>query len=209
MKYRKLVENAVRPDGFWGRMMIKSMNKGHSELTDWALAHVEIKRNSSTLDIGCGGGKTVEKLCKKIGNGKVCGVDYSALCVESSKKLNKNSIMCGKASILQASVSELPFDDDKFDVITAVETYYFWQDKLNDLKEIYRVLKPNGKLLLVFEMVKDESNPHKWNKVEKTLNIEAVSKECITDILFHAGYQNIRIYTKNSCGWLCAVAEKE
>ena len=209
MKYHKLVENAGRPQGFWGKMMIKAMNKGHSELTDWALVHLEIKRNYNALDIGCGGGKTVSKLCKKIGNGKVFGVDYSELCVEKSKKLNKNNIMCGKASILQASVSSLPFDNNKFDVITAVETYYFWPDKLNDIKEVYRVLKSGGKLLLVFEMVKSEDEPHKWDKVEKSLGIEAVSKDGIADILLHAGYQNIRTYSKSSTGWLCVTAEKE
>ncbi len=209
MKYHKLVENAGRPQGFWGKMMIKSMNKGHSELTDWALVHLEIKRNYNALDVGCGGGKTVSKLCQRIGNGKVFGIDYSELCVEKSKKLNKNNIMCGKASILQSSVSSLPFEDNKFDVITAVETYYFWPDKLNDLKEVYRVLKSGGKLLLVFEMVKNEEEPHKWDKVEKTLGIEAVSKDGIVDILLHAGYQNIRTYSKNSTGWLCVTAEKE
>ncbi len=209
MKYHKLVENAERPQGFWGKMMIKSMNKGHSELTDWALVHLEIKRSYSVLDVGCGGGKTVSKLCTKIGNGKVFGIDYSELCVEKSKKLNKNNIMCGKASILQASVSSLPFDDDKFDAVTAVETYYFWPDKLNDLKEIYRVLKPGGKLLLVFEMVKSDEEPNKWDKVEKLLGIEAVSKDSIADILLHAGYQNIRTYSKSSTGWFCVTAEKE
>ena len=209
MKYHKLVENAGRPQGFWGKMMIKSMNKGHSELTDWARVHLEIKRNYNALDIGCGGGKTVSKLCKRIGNGKVFGIDYSELCVEKSKKLNKNNIMCGKASILQSSVSSLPFEDNKFDVITAVETYYFWPDKLNDLKEVYRVLKSGGKLLLVFEMVKSEEEPHKWDNVEKSLGIEAVSKDGIADILLHAGYQNIRTYSKSSTGWLCVTAEKE
>ena len=209
MKYHKLVENAGRPQGFWGKMMIKSMNKGHSELTDWALVHLEIKRNYNALDIGCGGGKTVSKICKRIGNGKVFGIDYSELCVEKSKKLNKNNIMCGKASILQSSVSSLPFEDNKFDVITAVETYYFWPDKLNDLKEVYRVLKSGGKLLLVFEMVKSEEEPHKWDNVEKSLGIEAVSKDGIADILLHAGYQNIRTYSKSSTGWLCVTAEKE
>lgn len=209
MKYHKLVENAGRPQGFWGKMMIKSMNKGHSELTDWALVHLEIKRNYNALDIGCGGGKTVSKLCQRIGNGKVFGIDYSELCVEKSKKLNKNNIMCGKASILQSSVSSLPFEDNKFDVITAVETYYFWPDKLNDLKEVYRVLKSGGKLLLVFEMVKSEEEPNKWDKVEKSLGIEAVSKDGIVDILLHAGYQNIRTYSKSSTGWLCVTAEKE
>lgn len=209
MKYHKLVENAERPQGFWGKMMIKSMNKGHSDLTDWALVHLEIKRSYNVLDVGCGGGKTVSKLCTKIGNGKVFGIDYSELCVEKSKKLNKNNIMCGKASILQASVSSLPFDDDKFDLITAVETYYFWPDKLNDLKEVYRVLKPGGKLLLVFEMVKSDEEPNTWAKVEKLLGIEAVSKDGTADILLPAGYQNICTYSKSSTGWFCVTAEKE
>ncbi len=209
MKYHKLVENAVKPDGFWGKMMIKSMNKNHSDLTDWALSRVEIERNHNVLDVGCGGGKTVSKLCAKVGNGKVFGIDYSELCVEKSKKFNKNNIMCGKASILHANVSSLPFENDKFDLVTAVETFYFWNDKLNDLKEILRIMKSGGKLLLVFEMLRTDEEPDKWTKVENQLGIEAVTREGITDILLHAGYQNIRTYTKTGTSWLCATAEKE
>ena len=203
MKYHKLVENAVKPTGFWGKLMIKSMNKGHSDLTDWALCHLEIKRNHTLLDVGCGGGKTVSKLCTKVGNGKVYGVDYSELCVQKSKKLNQKNILCGKASISQASVSALPFDDDKFDTVTAIETYYFWPDKLNDLKEIYRVLKPGGKLMLVFEMLRTEDEPEKWEKVEKRLSIKAVTESGITAMLAKAGYVNISTYKKEGTSWLC------
>ena len=45
-----------------------------------------------------------------------------------------------------ASVSDLPFSDNSFDIVTAIETYYFWPDKLKNLKEIYRVLKKDGKI---------------------------------------------------------------
>ena len=209
MKYHKLVENAVKPQGFWGKMMIKSMNMGHSELTDWALEHLKINRDYTILDVGCGGGKTVSKLSSMIGNGKVYGIDYSDLCVKKSEKLNRKDIICNKVFISQASVSNLPFESDKFDLVTAIETYYFWQDKLSDLKEIYRVLKSGGKILIVFEMLKDEEDPEKWKKVEDTLGIEAVTKEGITEILLRAGYQNIRTYTKSETSWMCAVAEKE
>ena len=61
MKYRKLVENAKKPNGFWGKMMIKAMNKGHSSLTSWGLEHMNIERTATVLDIGCGGGKTVDQ----------------------------------------------------------------------------------------------------------------------------------------------------
>lgn len=209
MKYHKLVENAAHPDGFWGKLMIRSMNKNHSALTDWALSHISVKKTDVVLDVGCGGGKMVDKLCSLVGNGKVFGVDYSELCIEKSEKLNRKNILCNKAKILRSSVSELPFEDDKFDLVTAVETYYFWPDKVNDLREIYRTLKPCGKLLLAFEMVKTPDEPDKWDKVEKKLGIHAVSKDEITDILLRAGYQDIRAYMNGGKNWLCFTAEKE
>lgn len=208
-KYHKLTENAVKPAGFWGKLMIRSMNKGHHELTDWALEHVEINNGYRVLDVGCGGGKTVAKLCGRVGSGKVYGVDYSELCVKKSERFNHKNILCGKADILQASVSDLPFETCSFNLVTAVETYYFWPDKLNDLREILRTLKRGGKLLLVFEMLKSKDNPEKWKDVEQRLHIEAVSKEDITDILLRAGYQNIRAYTRSGTSWLCVTAEKE
>jgi ubiquinone/menaquinone biosynthesis C-methylase UbiE len=85
MKYHKLVENAVKPEGFWGKLMIRSMNKGHSDLTDWALCHIDIKSGDYVLDAGCGGGKTVGKLANMVGSGKVYGIDYSDLCIKRQK----------------------------------------------------------------------------------------------------------------------------
>ena len=209
MKYHKLVENAEKPDGFWGKLMIRSMNKGHSELTDWALCHVNIKPGDYVLDVGCGGGKTVGKLSDMVGNGKVYGIDYSDLCIKKAEKLNHKSVLCGKVKLQKAPVSALPFDSDKFDLVTAVETYYFWPDKLNDLREIWRVLKPGGKIMLVFEMLKDKNDPEKWSKVEERLNIEAVSREDIDAMLERAGFLSIRTYVKSGTTWLCAVAVKE
>ena len=209
MKFYKLVENAVKPDGFWGKLMIRSMNKGHHELTDWALSYLDINNGDVVLDVGCGGGRTVSKLCNLVGSGKAYGIDYSELCVKKAKSYNNKNVLCKKAVILQASVSQIPFDDNMFDKVTAVETYYFWPDKLNDLKEVNRVLKPGGKLMLVFEMLFDENNPDKWTAVEEKLNIKAVSESGIVNILKQAGYVNISTYTKEGTSWLCAVCEKE
>ena len=209
MKYHKLVENAEKPDGFWGKLMIRSMNKGHSELTDWALCHIKTEPGDYVLDVGCGGGKTVGKLSNMVGNGKVYGIDYSDLCIKKAEKLNHKNVLCGKVKLQKATVSALPFDSEKFDLVTAVETYYFWPDKLNDLREIWRVIKPGGRIMLVFEMLKDKNDPEKWSKVEERLNIEAVSREDIDAMLERAGFLSIRTYVKSGTTWLCAVAVKE
>ena len=139
---------------------------------------------------------------------KAYGVDYSELAVSKAEKLNKKQIKSGKAEFCQASVSHLPFDDNMFDVVTAVETYYFWPDKLNDLKEVLRVLKSGGKLLMVFEMCRVEDNPDKWQEVEELINIKSVTEQEITDILKEAGYVNIKTDVVPEKSWLTAVAEK-
>lgn len=208
MKYYKLVLNARSPKGFWGKMMIRSMNKGHYEVTGWGLDNTEIEDDFTILDVGCGGGKTVERLSKLSPKGKVYGIDYSELAVKKSTKFNKKAIKQGRVQIDHGSVSDLPYKDETFDLVTAVETYYFWPDKINDLKEIKRVLKPNGKVLLVFEMCKDTSSPDKWIEVEKLANIKAVSEAEIRNALITAGFLNVKTFTKNNTTWLCAVGGK-
>ncbi len=44
----------------------------------------------------------------------------------------------------QASVAELPFEAEQFDVVTAFETVYFWPELAQNFREVYRVLKPGG-----------------------------------------------------------------
>lgn len=209
MKYYKLVLNARNPQGFWGRMMIRSMNKGHYGVTGWGLEHIRIKDDFTILDVGCGGGKTVFRLSEVVPKGKVYGIDYSEAAVKKSKKLNKKGIKNNRVQIDNGSVSNLPYNDNMFDLITAVETYYFWPDKINDLKEIYRTLKPKGKLLLIFEMLQRENEPNKWAEVEKLAEIKAPTESEIRENLLKAGFSNIKTYIKENTTWLCAIGEKE
>lgn len=206
MKYYKLVLNARKPKGFWGKMMIRNMNKNHYNVTGWGLSHYDFKKSDIALDIGCGGGRTVNRISSMVS--KAYGIDYSDLAVEKSKKYNKKQIKKCTVEISQASVSDLPFEDNTFDIVTAVETYYFWPDKLNDLKEINRVLKPQGTILMVFEMCRTEENPEKWQQVESLINIKSVTEQEIIDILSDAGYVNIKTDTVKENSWLTATAQK-
>ena len=53
------------------------------------------------------------------------GIDYAATSVTAARRLNRNEIARGRVEIQQASVSELPFRDRMFDLVTAIETH-FW-----------------------------------------------------------------------------------
>jgi ubiquinone/menaquinone biosynthesis C-methylase UbiE len=79
----------------------------------------------------------------------VYAVDYAEGSIAVSRAKNAQLIEAGRVKIRQASVSDLPFPEDKFDLVTAVETQYYWPDLMNDMREILRVLRPGGKLVVI------------------------------------------------------------
>ena len=149
----------VRKPGKWvGRPFAWLMNLSHSSLTDWGLQNTHIEPDFTILDVGCGGGRTIQKLAAVASDGKVYGVDYAAGSVAASRATNAASIRTGRVEILCGSVSQLPFPDSMFDLVTAVETQYYWPDLANDMKQILRVLKPGGTLVLIAETYKRGTN---------------------------------------------------
>jgi ubiquinone/menaquinone biosynthesis C-methylase UbiE len=162
-----------KPSGWLGRFTLWRMNLSHSRLTDWGLAHIAIAKDATILEIGCGGGRTVNKLAAAAGDGKVCGVDYSGASVAASRRTNALGIQQGRVEIRQASVSELPFPDGTFDLATAVETHFFWPNLPGDMEEILRVLKPGGTLILIAEVYKG-SNTASGKLAEKYLPLAGI-----------------------------------
>jgi ubiquinone/menaquinone biosynthesis C-methylase UbiE len=174
------------------------MNKSHSQLTDWGLGHVSIRSHDTILDLGCGGGRTISKLAAIATQGKVVGVDYSETSVETSSKTNVRWIDTGGVEIRQGSVSRLPFSDNIFDVITAVETHFWWPDLPNDLREVFRVMKPGAMLILIAEVYKDANAPiarHLEQHLTR-VGLQLLTAEEHRSLLVNAGFSDIQISLK-------------
>ena len=210
--FAKLISQAKKPTGIPGLLIARLMNLGHHKLTNWGLSFVDIKEDDIILDIGCGGGKTVNKLAEIARKGKVYGVDFSDVSVKLSAKLNRYYINLNKVSIQKASVSSLPFPDNFFDIITAIETYFFWPDLESDMKEVLRVLKPNGKFLIVSEVYKNsksEKSISKWSKISNTKDfMQFQTKEELKHTFINAGYKEVIINNNIKHGWICGMGSK-
>src|SRR5579872_3203553 len=72
-----LIYQVRKPTRWTGRFFVWIMNLSHSGVTDWGLKHVVIKEDFTILDVGCGGGRTIEKLAALAPKGMACGVDYA------------------------------------------------------------------------------------------------------------------------------------
>ena len=148
------VSQCQNPTGWLGRWVLRNMNSRHSNVTDWGLSQASIGKQDIILDVGCGGGRTVSKLAAMATQGKVYGIDHSTESVAIATRTNKQWIDIARVEIREASVSRLPFSDGAFDVITAVETHFWWPALPTDLREVLRVLKPGGRLIIIAEVYK-------------------------------------------------------
>ena len=137
-------ENTRKPVGLGGKIMVAMMNIGHSAMAEWGLRFLQPAPDAMVLDCGCGGGANIKTLLKRCPKGKVQGIDYSAVSVEKARKVNARAIAAGRCNVQQASVAELPFEAEQFDVVTAFETVYFWPELAQNFREVYRVLKLGG-----------------------------------------------------------------
>ena len=201
-----LARQVKKPDRFAGRFFAWLMNGSHAPLTDWAFTHLTIPEGATALDIGCGGGRTIEKLAAKAAC--VYGIDYAAGSVAASRAHNKRLIAEGRVQVEQASVSRLPFADDKFDVVTAIETQYYWPHLEQDMREILRVLKPGGRLMVVAENYKGARNDAVLGPVMKLLGSSRLSVDDHRALFLGAGYEDIEISEERRRAWLCAIGRK-
>ncbi len=196
------------PTGRQGRTVAARMNREHHNLTTWGLTHVTIHPDHIVLDVGCGGGKTLNRLAQKTPLGKAYGIDYSADMVEYAKKINKKFIEQNRAEINKASADRTGFPNSHFDLVTACETYYFWPSLPDAFRELLRVLKPNGKLLLINEMIKDGIYEVENAQLIGKTHVNLLELKEINLILHSAGFVNIEIHRKEGTAWNVIVAQK-
>jgi len=196
------------PTGGLGRKVAASMNKGHWDLTTWGLEHVSIKPDFVVLDVGCGGGKTISRLARRAGQGKVYGLDQSAEMVDYAKQINRTYIAKNRAEIVQGSVEKTGFKDEFFDLVTAFETYYFWPNLADAFKEIKRILKKGGLLLIINEMIKDGKYEMENAELIAKTQVRLVSLEEMERILYFAGFGAVKVYRKRKSDWNAIRARK-
>ena len=197
-----------KPGKFVGRPFLWAMNLSHSRLTDWGLRQVAIEKTFKVLDIGCGGGRTIQKLAGIATEGVVSGVDYASGSVAVSRSKNAELIRNGRVDIREGSVSHLPFPDNSFDLATAIETQYYWPDLVNDMKEIRGVLKPSGQLVIIAETYKGGRWDTLKGSVMKLLKSAHLTADDHRQLFASAGYDDIQIIEEMKKGWVCAIGRK-
>lgn len=195
-------ENPGRPEGEIGKQMLERMNKSHEPLRAFGLPLLPWRPDMRILDVGCGGGATIKEMLKLSPGSRIDGVDYSEVSVRQSREWNRE-YLGSRCEIRKADVAALPFADDTFDLVTAMETVYFWPDPDRAFSEIRRVLKPSG----IVSVINEGSDPDNcdWPPVDGFMKIYRPRE--LKAMLEKAGFQDIRAV----CGegqLVCVIGKK-
>jgi ubiquinone/menaquinone biosynthesis C-methylase UbiE len=115
----------------------------------------------------------------------------------------------GRVEVVEGSVSQLPFSADVFDVVTAVETHFWWPDLPGGMCEVLRVLKPGSRLVVIAEIYKG-ANTRVAKLAEKLhppgMTLLSVSEH--HELFASAGYSDVQIIEEPSKGWICGIGIK-
>jgi ubiquinone/menaquinone biosynthesis C-methylase UbiE len=174
-------DSFARPSGLRGRVAGWLMALSNRKLNAWAVELLAVRPNDQVLEIGFGPGLAVQELAKRVRHGHVFGVDVSPLMLQQATRRNATTVGAGRVVLHEGGVSNMPFADASIDKVLAVNSVQFWPHLDADLREVYRVLRPGGRLAIVLQP--------RW--APDTSDVLAVRDELVHH-LRQAGYQHVR-----------------
>ena len=199
------IDQCMKPHGEEGITTIENMNENHKEISKFAFECINIGKNDKILDIGCGGGVNIEKFLKLTKN-SVDGLDYSEVSVGESIKRNQSSVDEGRCKVIQANVSDMPVEDESYDLVTAFETIYFWPDIGETFKEVSRIIKTDGQFMIAQGTDGNHPDDEKWLATVEGMSVYTAAQ--LEKYLLDAGFNHVNAFKKEDDYILVVIAKK-
>lgn len=199
------LDQCMKPHGEEGIETIHNMNENHREIYDFGFECVNFANDDVILDIGCGGGVNIERFLK-LTESNVDGLDYSDVSVSESIKRNQSSVDEGRCRVIQADVSDMPIEDESYDLISAFETVYFWPDIGETFKEVYRVVKPDGQFMIAQGTDGNHPDDEKW--LETVEGMSVYTGDELKNYLLGAGFKSVEVFKKDNSHIMVVIAQK-
>ena len=204
--FKSFVSQTRKPEGFLGKMMLKSMNSGHAVMADWGLSHLPAIAPVFAADLGCGAGRNAGELLRRYPQAKITAVDYSELSVAKATEYNQKMIGAGRCTVRQGDVSALDLPESSFDLVTAFETIYFWPGLEKCFGQVHNILKPGGHFLICNESDGTDAAGTKFAKIIDGMSTYTPGE--ITQALRAVGFSQVQSFHHTGKPWIAVIAVK-
>ena len=148
--FRTIGRQLQHPRGLLGKLLFAWMTRMTIAHARWTADLLEVQPDDDVLEIGFGNGANIKLLLQRAYRGTVTGAEISETAIEMASKKNAKAISDGKVILHLAPGNTLPFKDGVFGKACTVATAYVIEDPGAVFKEMYRVLKPNGRAAVTF-----------------------------------------------------------
>lgn len=175
------------PRGIIGKICCLIMNAINKAMYKSILHSACLNEQSTVLDIGYGNGYLIQKLYKKY-RPQIYGIDISEDMKGTASKRNSKAVQAGKVRLSVGDCCQMDFEDCFFDAVTTVNTIYFWEDTLQGLSEIHRVLKDGG---IFYNVVYSKEWLEKLSYTKQGFKL--FTPQEITSMAEKAGFSEVRI----------------
>jgi ubiquinone/menaquinone biosynthesis C-methylase UbiE len=148
---RFIARQSAKPAGLFGRLIFgRLLNRANASVNQLVYDNLQHEANSRVLEIGFGGGDLLFRIARSLSGGRIDGVDVSVEMLANAQRKLSGIGLEETVGLQLGSVDTLPFAKASFDCACSVHTIYFWPDLNAGLRELARVVKPGGGLVLGF-----------------------------------------------------------
>jgi len=170
----------------------EEMERHHLDITEKTIRLMDLRAGERVLDLGCGAGWATRLLARLVadgpsGFGQVVGVDVSDEMIRRARQASKDfeNIM-----FVWGSAQQIPWEENYFDKVLSVESFYYYADQDRALAELFRVMAPRGRLFILINLYKDNPYSLRWVD-ELAVPVHARSEEEYVQLLKRHAFENV------------------
>ncbi len=142
----------------------EEMERHHISIAEQTIRLMDLRPGERVLDLGCGAGWATRILARLVadgpqGFGQVVGLDISDEMVRRARAASRefeNILYIG------SSAQNIAWEENYFDKVLSVESFYYYPDQDRALAELFRVLAPRGRLYILINLYKDNPYSLRW-----------------------------------------------
>lgn len=170
----------------------EEMERHHISITEQTLVLMGLKPGERVLDLGCGAGWATRLMARKVAggerSGQVIGLDVSD---EMVRRARVNSKDHDNVMFVVGSAQRIPWDENFFDKVLSVESFYYYADQERALAELFRVMAPLGELFILINLYRDNAYSLRWVD-ELKVPVQVRSEQEYVDLLKAHTFEDVR-----------------